>query len=145
MASDPKCKVRLPFGETEYFRVTRGVAQGAVESPFLYACFINALADELKQRGLGIIVAGRRVPLLMYADDIVFLADNVSELRAMNECITEFARRNRYQLNGKKSAVMAFNADEATRRAVGDEGWDLSGEVVKVKRRYKQIYWRRRA
>ena len=33
MSADPKSKIRLPFGETEYFKVTRGVAQGAVESP----------------------------------------------------------------------------------------------------------------
>ena len=103
MSADPKSKVRLPFGETEYFHISRGVAQGAVESPFLYACFINALADELKQKGLGIVIAGRRIPLLMYADDIVFLASSVNELREMNKCVTEFARRNRYQLNcGKK-------------------------------------------
>ena len=28
MSSDPKSKVRLPFGETEYFKVGRGVAKG---------------------------------------------------------------------------------------------------------------------
>jgi len=139
MSSDPKSKVRLPFGETEYFRVSRGVAQGAVESPFLYACFINALADELKQKGLGIVVAGRRVPLLMYADDVVFLAGNVSELLLMNDCVTAYARRNRYQLNGKKSAVMAFNADDATKRDVASESWKLSGERVEVTRRYKYL------
>jgi len=139
MSADPKSKVRLPFGETEYFRITRGVAQGAVESPFLYACFINALADELKQKGLGIIIAGRRIPLLMYADDVVFMASTVSELREMNRCVTEFARRNRYQLNGDKSAVMAFNADAATKAQVANEPWVLSGEEVKVKRSYKYL------
>ena len=127
-SSDPKSKKRLPFGETEYFRVSRGVAQGAVESPFLYACFINALADELKQKGLGIVIASRRVPLLVYADDVVFLAGSVSELRLMNDCVTAYARRSCYQLNGKKSAVMAFNADSATKRDVASESWKLSGE-----------------
>jgi hypothetical protein len=115
------------------------VAQGAVESPFLYACFINALADELKQKGLGIVIAGRRIPLLMYADDIVFLASSVNELREMNKCVTEFARRNRYQLNGEKSAVMAFNADVDTRAQVASEPWVLSGEKVEVKCNYKYL------
>ena len=35
--------------------------------------------------------------------------------------------------------MMAFNADEATKRAVGAESWELSGEVVKVTRRYKYL------
>jgi len=139
MAANPKSKIRLPFGETEYFRVSRGVAQGAVESPFLYACFINGLAEELKNKGMGIIIAGKRTPLLMYADDVVFLAGSVKELREMNQVVTDYARRNRYQLNGEKSAVMAFGADAATTRDVEEEDWRLSGEVVKVLDTYKYL------
>ena len=139
MAADPKSKIRLPFGETEYFSVSRGVAQGAVESPFLYACFINGLAEELKSKGLGIVIAGKHTPLLMYADDVVFLAGSVEELRSMNEVVSEYARRNRYRLNGDKSAVMVFNADAATKQRVQAEPWRLSGEVVKVKDNYKYL------
>jgi hypothetical protein len=139
MAAEPMSKIRLPFGETEYFRVSRGVAQGAVESPFLYACFINGLADELKRKKLGIVIAGKRTPLLMYADDVVFLADSVDELREMNEVVSDYARRNRYSLNGDKSAVMAFNANDTITRQVNAEPWRLSGEVVKVKDRYKYL------
>ena len=139
MSADPKSKIRLPFGETEYFKVTRGVAQGAVESPFLYACFINGLAEELKSKGLGITIAAKHTPLLMYADDVVFLAGSVDELRSMNEVVTNYAKRNRYRLNGDKSAVMAFNADPALDRAVRAEPWRLSGEVVEVKDSYKYL------
>jgi len=139
MSRDPKSKVRLPFGETEFFKVTRGVAQGAVESPFLYSCFINGLADELKQKGLGVQIAGVLTPLLMYADDIVFLASSIEELRKMNEVVTAYARRNRYRLNGSKSAVMAFNVDKRAAQAVQAEPWRLSGEVVEVKSAYKYL------
>ena len=139
MSSDPKSKVRLPFGETDYFRVSRGVAQGAVESPFLYACFINGLAEELKSKGLGIVIAGKPTPLLMYADDVVLLAGNVKELRAMNDVVSEYARRNRYRLNGDKSAVMAFNTDSTTALQVQAEPWRLSGEIVKIKDSYKYL------
>ena len=139
MSADPSNMIKLPFGETEYFRVTRGVAQGAVESPFLYACFINGLADELKSKGMGITIAGKLTPLLMYADDVVFLAASVAELRRMNEVVTGFARRNRYRLNGSKSAVMAFNADTALKRVVDSEPWCLSGEPVQVQSSYKYL------
>ena len=139
MSSDPKSKVRLPFGETEYFKVGRGVAQGAVESPFLYACHINGLAKELKAKGLGITIAGVLTPLLMYADDVVLLAGSIAELRAMNDVATEYARRNRYGHNGEKSAVMAFYTNSATTKQVRAEPWRLSGEAVKVKDQYKYL------
>ena len=57
----------------------------------------------------------------------------------MNDVVTNYAKRNRYRLNGTKSAVMAFNADAALDRAVNAEPWRLSGEVVKVKASYKYL------
>ena len=139
MNANSESKIRLPFGETEKFKVTRGVAQGAVESPFLYSCFINGLAEDLRERGLGVQAAGILTPLLMYADDIVLLASNVSELRAMNKVATDYAFANRYQFNGAKSNVMAFNANHALTELVQSEPWELFGEVVKVAKSYKYL------
>ena len=45
---------------TEPFSVETGVAQGAVTSPFLYACFINGLLEELNASGLGVAIAEDR-------------------------------------------------------------------------------------
>ena len=139
MNRDRQSKIRLPFGETEWFRISRGVAQGAVESPWLYACFINGLAEDMAHRNLGIHIGGRHVPLLMYADDIVLLAGSASELQLMNDVATAHARRNRYRHNGKKSAVMLFCADRETRAAFTEADWSLSGEKVEVKTKYKYL------
>jgi hypothetical protein len=115
------------------------VAQGAVESPFLYSCFINGLAEDLRERDFGVQAAGILTPLLMYADDIVLLASSVPELRAMNKVATDYAFANRYQFNGKKSNVMAFNASSALTELVQSEPWELFGEVVKVTKSYKYL------
>jgi hypothetical protein len=139
MNKNSESRIRLPFGETEWFKVTRGVAQGAVESPFLYSCFINGLAEDLKERGLGVRIAGILTPLLMYADDIVLIASGVSELRAMNQVATNYAFANRYQFNGKKSNVMAFYTNPTVTKQVQDEPWVLFGEAVKVSTSYKYL------
>ena len=55
--------VRLPFGETDWIKVLRGVAQGAPESPWLYSNFINGLAEELMSLGLGVMAGDNRIPL----------------------------------------------------------------------------------
>jgi predicted secreted protein len=139
MNANSESKIRLPFGETEWFTVTRGVAQGAVESPFLYSCFINGLAEDLRERGLGVQAAGILTPLLMYADDIVLLASSVPELRAMNKVATDYAFANRYQFNGSKSNVMVFNASKAMSELVQREPWKLFGEAVEVTKSYKYL------
>ena len=62
---------------------------------WMYSNFIESdgLADALKAAGLGIMIAGRRVPLLMYADDVVMLASSVDELTRMNAIATKFAQQ----------------------------------------------------
>ena len=125
-------RVMHPLGMTDWFKVERGVAQGAVESPWVYANFIDGLAKELKAKGLGVVIAGRRVPLLMYADDIVMLAATQRELQLMNAVASRFARRHRFQFNGDKSGVMLFNIKAAARTKAKSVRWKLFGERVKV-------------
>ena len=60
-------RVRHPVGDTDPFDVERDVRTGAVESPWAYSIFIDGLAKALKRAGHGTMIAGRRVPLLMYA------------------------------------------------------------------------------
>ena len=121
-----------PLGHTPRFPVERGVAQGAVESPWVYSSFIDALARELKTAGLGVWVAGEQVPILMYADDMVMLARSQNELERMNAVASAFARRNRFEFNGKKSGVMAFNTTKAARERCSTRTWTLFDEPVAV-------------
>ena len=129
-------RVRHPLGLTDAFGVERGVAQGAVESPWVYSAFIDPLARALKAAGLGVWIGGVQVPLLMYADDMVMLARSQEELHRMNAVVSAFAKRNRFQFNGDKSAVMAFNATPAARKRCAEQAWSLSGETVEVKSSY---------
>ena len=97
------------------------------------------MVAELKSRDLGVMFAGRRIPLLMYADDIVMLASSVTELKQMNDIATEYARKNRFRHNGEKSAVMVFTADKYLKAKIGRARWELSGEKVDVKTSYRYL------
>jgi hypothetical protein len=121
-----------PLGHTPRFPVERGVAQGAVESPWVYSSFIDALARKLKAAGLGIWMAGEQVPILMYADDMVMLARSQAELVRMNEIASVFAKQNRFEFNGEKSGVMAFNVSKADRALCAARRWVLFDEPVEV-------------
>jgi hypothetical protein len=57
----------------------------------------------------------------------------------MNKVATDYAFANRYQFNGKKSNVMAFNASNALTELVQSEPWELFGETVKVAKFYKYL------
>ena len=129
-------KVKHPLGMTDTFKVGRGVAQGAVESPLVYSSFINGLTMELKAAGHGIMIAGVRVPCLMYADDVVMLAGSQTELAQMLAIASAFARKNRFQYNGTKSGIMIFGASKAARVRAEVTKWSLFGSDVKIVDKY---------
>lgn len=132
-------KIRLPIGHTDPFDIDIGFAQGAVESPWCYANFINGLAEALQKAGLGVWIAGKQVPLLMYADDIIMLAATPLELQRMNAVATKYAHQHRFQYNGTKSAVMVFNATNEARARAKAHKWTLFGEDVKVVDEYTYL------
>ena len=65
-------------------------------SPILFSLFINGLAREINDVGKGVKIGGRQVRLLMYADDIVLL------VQQMLDVVTAYSRQWRFRLNPKK-------------------------------------------
>ena len=72
--------VRLDGGNTEWFDVDVGVRQGCVISPLLFDVFVDGLAREMKALGLGVAAGEGLLFLLLYADDIVVLANSAAAL-----------------------------------------------------------------
>ena len=54
--ANPQSRIILNGYDTEYFGCPLGVKQGDCLSPTLFAIFINDLAEELKNSGLGISI-----------------------------------------------------------------------------------------
>ena len=71
------CRVRV--GE-ELSSLFRGLRQGCVLSPILFSLYINSLTEELRNKGVGVTCGERHVPALLYADDMVILADDEAAL-----------------------------------------------------------------
>ncbi len=123
---------------TEEFETEAGVPQGAVLSPFLYAVYINGVHAALSDAGLGIWVLGRRVPLLLYTDDIVLLARTEVELQAMLDVVTVYARQWRFQLNHKKSNVVVMGTC-AQKLQSASCVWVLGGRRLELVNEYKYL------
>jgi hypothetical protein len=96
--------VRVEGSLTDWFPVETGVRQGCVLSPLLYALFINGLVKEINamNKGIEIEEGGRRVGALLYADDIVLMANNRYDLQDMLDVVARYAKKWRFELNPKK-------------------------------------------
>lgn len=105
-------RLRGEAGFTDFFPINTGVRQGCILSPLLYSIFINGLALLLKAQGLGAAVdaAGtRRICVLLYADDIVLLAEDASDLEELMDTVREYAHMWRFDVNHAKCGAMRFN------------------------------------
>ena len=53
----------------------------------LFSLFINDLAKEIKAAGYGISVGNDKVPILLYADDIVLLSESEDDMQNMLDIV----------------------------------------------------------
>ena len=76
---------RTLYGQTDWFKIEKGVRQGCLLSPCLFNLYAkhimrNVGLDELQAR---IKVAGRNINNLRYADDITLMAESEEELKSL--------------------------------------------------------------
>ena len=64
--------------------------------------------NDLKQINCGIPVLDTNIDLLMYADDIVLLAENENSLQKMLDCVAAWTEKWRISLNESKTQVVHF-------------------------------------
>ena len=92
---------------TDWFNVNSGVRQGDTLSPVLFSMFINELAVEINRLNL-VDIGGKKLSLLMYADDIVFLSESEENLQHVLDFTYEWCNKWKLKVNLLKSKIIHF-------------------------------------
>ncbi|OMJ30171.1 hypothetical protein AYI69_g302 [Smittium culicis] len=111
MYYDPKIAVRIGEDVSEPSEYHYGVLQGCIASPILFALYIN----DIFSRVLGVDVPGlpNRIPVLLFADDAVILADSAEKFQASLGAISSWSDTLEITVNSFKCAAMATKCDDA--------------------------------
>ena len=101
-------KAHMRDHEDKTIEVRRGVRQGCVLSPILY----NTYADEvLKDLSIdkGIIIGGKKINRIMYADDTAIISDSETTLKNLMEEVERRAKAYNINLNIRKTKCTRIN------------------------------------
>lgn len=92
----------------ESVQLERGIFQGGILSPDLYNVFIDDIVPMI-DAAAGVdcpILGDRRLPLIMFADDMTLFSTRATGAQRMLDAAAEYARDNFFEFNADKSLTV---------------------------------------
>jgi len=134
--SHNQCCVNIQSMCTDWFSVSSGVRQGDSLSTTLFNIFINDLVDDINSLNLGVTCGNLQVSILLYADDIVLIADNETDLQKMLDQCTSWTEKWKLTVNTDKTKIMHIRKTRAPRTNLN---FSLAGATLEKVKEYKYL------
>ena len=117
--------VKTGHGTTGCFQIRKGVSQSCILSPCLFNLYAEYIMRNagLDKAQAGIMIAGKNINNLRYADDTTFMAESEEELKSLLMKVKEESGKVGLKLNIQKTKIMA--SDLIT-------SWQIDGETVET-------------
>jgi len=122
---------------SEPFHVSKGVRQGGVLSPYLFAVHLDDLSNELNNIKAGWYIGEVLLNHLMFADDICVFCLSVRWLQRILDVCQAYAESHGIIFNCNKTVCMTFKAKSA--KSTDTPLLKLGGQYVKSVNQYKYL------
>lgn len=99
--------------QSEEFKLSQGVRQGSILSPYLYNTYFDLLLKSIESTStVGTSLFGVFTGIVMYADDIILLSPTISGLRILlDECVT-YSEQHGIAMNADKTVLLVSGDEE---------------------------------
>ena len=123
-----KSCIKLQHMLSDWFPVEAGVKQGCIISPLLFNLYINDLHKAIADTGKGIMIDDMKISMLMYADDVVLMAESENDLQVMLNSLSNWCTQWKLLINRTKSGILHFRPNnlEATQHIFQCGDGDIS-------------------
>ena len=136
MYSETKAAIRINDKITDWFRTEAGIRQGQNDSPTIFAIFINSLAKQLKNLNKGVIFGDISITTLLYADDIILLAETENNLQDLLKELSKWCKRWRMCVNVEKTQILHFRPKRYKRTTAN---FKLGGHSITISENYRYL------
>ena len=99
--------------ESDWFESKVGVTQGYTLSPLPFNIFINDIVEKVKESGLRVKIGCETMSVLLFADDMVLVANNEVELGHLVDKVKQYCDKWQLEVNVNKTKVAVVSKDES--------------------------------
>ncbi|CAG9317133.1 unnamed protein product [Blepharisma stoltei] len=134
MVSDEESMIIMNGEQQKPIKINRGVRQGGCSLPVCFNFIPNELAWKIEELGLGVqLEDGLKIGILLYADDIVLIAENPHMLRELVRATESWAEDYKIEINQEKSEIMTFG------KSCEGINIRINGNLIKEVKAYKYL------
>jgi len=138
MYSEANARLKSNSNMSQPFSITNGVLQGEILSPLLFSLCLNDLPNLLNNSEIpAITISDTPIHCLLYADDIVVLADSAINLQKKINLLKNYFETNLLLINLKKSKIMVFKKKGGTLKHY--EKWFWGNKKLDVVNEYRYL------
>ena len=103
--------VRTGHGTTDWFKIRKGVWQGCILSPCLFNSYAEYIIQNtrLDEPQIGIMIAGRNINNLSYADNTTLMPESEEELKSLLISVKEESEKAGLKLSIQKTRIMPLH------------------------------------
>ena len=131
---DTRATYMLGEFETDWVDIENGVRQGCVMSPTLFNLYTEELAVRIKQANMGINIGEDKLGLLMYADDMLLMAESSGDLQSMLEIVEGYGKDYNIKYSIEKTQIITISSMPNQEAIVS-----LAGNIIKNTDKYKYL------
>ena len=125
-----KSCVRINGMSTDFFDVKCGLKQGCLLSPLLFNLYIDDLIRDMNLLNIGIKIDDEKICILLYADDVILIADTEEDLQTLLKCLHDWSERNGLKINKDKSKIVHFRRASVPRSVFNFSCGDSNLEIT---------------